>query len=226
MTQDRLLRTGAGISLVLSPVLAVVAWAVHPGLDSDARAALSGYVGAATAADWAMVLNTLSVVLAVFAVIGIVHLLREKEAALGYVGGAATIAALVLVATSGGLEAAANGLARAGVSDDTVAIYEDVQAGPAGWTLIVGGVLMGVGLLMLALNLYQTRVVPEPSALLIALFAVGQFVGFATSSTPLVLASFAVLAVALVPVGYLLLTESEEEWKHAPRFHWYRTVGA
>ncbi|MGH3371187.1 MAG: hypothetical protein ACRDPR_14445 [Nocardioidaceae bacterium] len=225
MTQDRLLRTGAGISLVLSPILALVAWFIRPGLDSDEQAQLGTFADSAAAVDWAIVLNMLSVILAVFAVLGVLHLLREKDAVLGYVGGATAIAGMVLIAVSGGVEGAANALARSGVTSDTVAVYEDIVTGPVGWMLIIGGVLMGVGLLMLAVNLYQTRVVPEPSAALIGLFAVGQFIGFAIFSTPVVLASFAVLAVATIPVGYMLLTETDEQWKHAPRFHWYRPVG-
>lgn len=225
MTQDRLLRTGAGISLVFSPILALVAWFVRPGLDGDEQTQLRGFADSAAAADWAIVLNTLSVILAVFAVLGFLHLLREKDATLGYVGGATAIASMVLIAVSGGVEAAANALARSGVTSDTVAVYEDIVTGPAGWMLVIGGVLMGVGLLMLAVNLYETRVVPEPSAFLLGLFAVGQFIGFAIFSTPMVLASFAALAIATIPVGYMLLTETDEQWKHTPRFHWYRPVG-
>lgn len=216
----------AGLSMIGSPLLGLLAWVLRPTLRREEIDQLSGFASATGRATSAILLNTASIALGAIAVFGLVHLLRESESILGTIGGGLGIFGLVVVAMSSGVDAAGVALARAGVTSANAAIYEDITTSPIGRTLQAGGLLVSVGLVVLAVALLRERVVPEPSGFLVGVFAIVQLVGFVTFSSPLVAAAFAALAAGLVPVGVRLLTEPDADWAHSPRFHWYHPVQA
>lgn len=221
---DHLRKSVAGVAMLASPVLAIAGWAIYPTLKSDEGEQLRELAGGTTRATIGLSLDLLSTALAVFAVLGAVHLLREREMMLGSVGGGMAIIGLVGVAVMTGLQGSAIELARSGVTDANVGIYEDMMGGRVFWLGMAGGFIVSAGMVILAVGLYRARAVPEPSALLLGVFAVAQLVGFGMASTPIVVASFVILFAAIAPVGVQILRETDAEWEHAPRFHMYKPM--
>jgi hypothetical protein len=78
--------------------------------------------------------------------------------------------------------------------------------------------LVFVGLIVLAVQLWRTRVVASWQAAAIALGSV--LVGAAGPSAVQVLsvAGMVLLFIGLAPIGYMVLTESDAEWEHTPEF--------
>lgn len=214
----------AGACMIGSPLFGVAAWAVAPAMDSDEGAALREIAGATGRATASAIFGTISVALGVFAVLGVVHLLRDRESRLGQIGGAVAVLGLVGVMMNTGIQAAAIEIAKRGSDGASAALYDDILTGTLGFVGIASGVLLSAGLLMLCVALFQAEAAPQPSTVLIGLFAIGQVAGFLLFSNPIVLASFLALAIGLVPLGYLVLTETDDQWEHTPRFHGFHWV--
>jgi hypothetical protein len=225
MEHDRLRRYTAGICLVLSPAAGFAAWLVHPGLEREEIDQLTAIGGATVRTDVANLLGLASIVLGVFAVMGLAHLLHESKSPAGYVGAGIATLGLVTVAGSIGTQAAAVELARTGFLTENVAILEALTTGPVAIATMVGGIALALGLLVLAIELFRAHVIPEPSAVLLGIFGITQAVGFIVFSAPVVIAAFAAGLIGLAPVGIRLITESDSEWEHAPRMHWYHPIG-
>jgi hypothetical protein len=184
------------------PAVGLAAWIVHPGLAREEIDQLTRIAGSTARAEWANGLGMLAIALGIFSVLALAHLVRESRSGAGYVGAGLAILGLVAVAISGGIGAAATELARTGFLTEDATILEGILAGPMGIVTLAGGVTLALGLLVLAIELFRARVVPEPSAVLLGVFGVAQVVGFALYSTPVVIAAFAAGLVALAPVGY------------------------
>lgn len=226
MKENHLRKLVAGFCMVTSPIVALASWIAWPTLTSDGET----FVDNVMSTGWArvmtsMTLNTVSIALAVVAVMGLVHLLHGHYGTLGLAGGGAGIAGLVLLAvfSGGGIagaEVALSDIARA----DKIALYETVS-GSLGWVVgYVGSGAMAIGFLLLGIALFRAHVVPEPSAMLLGAFGIVQVAGYALWSMPVVVASFVMLAVAAIPVGFQVLAEGDESWVHPPTFHWYHST--
>jgi hypothetical protein len=210
----------AGGAMVLSPILAAIAWLMWPTLTKDATTFIAETVDIGrTRVVWANVLTGVSIALAVVAIMGLVHLLHDRRGALGSAGGGLAIMGLVLVAASCGLGLAMGEIAFSDlVSFQKETLFDALITGPGYVLVAVGSIAMTLGLIGLATALATARVVPQPSAYLLAVFGIVQIVGFALYSGPVVIASFVVLAAALIPVGLEVLMETDEAWEHPVRF--------
>src|SRR3954452_20274787 len=83
----RFRKTVAGACMLAAPVLGLVAFVVSPGLHSDASAQLATVTAHRDQWFIAELLVLLSLVALVPTVLGLMHMLRECEVALGHVGG-------------------------------------------------------------------------------------------------------------------------------------------
>src|SRR5215210_451342 len=85
----------AGVCMVLSPLLLLVAVIVHPAETGEARTQLATV--AANLDTWylAHVLVLAALVLAIPVVLGFMHMLREREVAFGHIGGALGLIGIV-----------------------------------------------------------------------------------------------------------------------------------
>jgi hypothetical protein len=80
-------KTTAGACMVVAPLLVLIASVVRPGADLEAASQIAIAAGAPEAFYLAQLLLLLGLVLGVPAVLGLMHMLREREAASGHVGG-------------------------------------------------------------------------------------------------------------------------------------------
>lgn len=224
--QDHQRRLVAGVCMIATPLAGLATWLVTPALHRDETDALRAIAGATGRATVGVILDTLTVALAVFAVLGLVHLLRERAPRLGQLGGGLALVGLVGGMLNVGIQTAAIRIAERGPTPADAALYKDILTGPIGVLAIASGMLIAVGMLILAVALYRTQAAPPVSAFFVGLFAVGDLAGFAMLSSAVVVAAFAVLTAALVPIGYAVLTETDLQWEHTPRYRGYHALTA
>ncbi|HUP20245.1 MAG TPA: hypothetical protein VM778_09870 [Gemmatimonadota bacterium] len=118
----------------------------------------------------------LSFYLFIFAVLAIARLLSRGADRLGIVGGALAIAGLLMGATMQGMFRTFVSMEAREIDEATMrAVHEPLIA-----TTQVPGILLPIGLLVLATALWKTRVMPRPMVLLFALgtllFPVGRII--------------------------------------------------
>jgi hypothetical protein len=84
----------AGVCMVLAPLFLLVGAIVHPGFKTDEAELLASAAGSLDAWYLAEMLFLISIVLAVPATLGLMHMLRERHVAAGHGGGLALIGLL------------------------------------------------------------------------------------------------------------------------------------
>lgn len=208
-----------GAALILAPIAGLMGAIASPALDSDELDWI-GNLAAGTDRAWiGSLLGVASIALGVFAVLALVHLVRERAPEYGDVGGAAAVVGLVLSTLYFGMAAMANEMARSAVAETTSAqLVNDALTSPVGVAALIGSLLFPVGLVVLATGLYRAQAAPILTAVGLGLFAVAAAVGYLAFSTPLLVAGFAVLTASLAPLGWQVLREPDEAWEHAPTF--------
>ena len=217
-------KTVAGACMVLAPLLFLVAFVVSPRLETDAGKQLSVATGHADRFYLANLLATLGLVLVVPAVLGVMHMLRERRPAYSGLGGALTLigvfAALVgqgvafvmwQMAHHGGASAANTSVIHAMTHDAGTVIPIYV----CGYLSVLGVVLLGAGL-------YSARVVDWWMALFFAAGVVCVNVAFPAAALWLAIVGAALMLVGLGSMGLLVLRESDADWEHTPDYRGMR----
>lgn len=215
----RFKKTLAGWCMIAAPAVLLVAMVLHPRRETEAAAQLS--VIADDPGRWyaAHLLVLITLALAVPAVLGLVHMLRERQVALGHLGGALALAGILavtgIVAIDGlvGWQMTAPEANRA----EMVALLERVQD-TAGVVIPLFAVsfALGLGFAMLAAGLYRARVVQSWTAAAVGLAGVALTIAGPTASAVLSIGGAALLLAGLAPIGRMALRESEQDWEHRP----------
>lgn len=222
-TEHHVRKMIGGVALIVAPIFGLVGMVTTPRMDSTESQWLSNLAAGTDRAWWGLALGALGLALGLFAILALAHMLRERAPAFGDVGGAAAMIGLALSGVFLGFVAMATELARSSVDIAAAAkVLDDATTNPIAILAIGGTLLFSVGLLVLAVGLFRTEGAPVFSAIGIGLFAVGSAIGYLTFSTPVVAVAFAVLAVALAPLGWQVVRESDEAWEHTPRFEGFR----
>ena len=221
-------KTIAGICMVGAPLLLLVGMVVHPerkGEVGDQIAVIAQNMDAWFAAH---LIVAVALVLAVPAVLGLMHMLREREVAFGHIGGGLAMVGLLasmgVVAIDGfvGWQA---GAASGSDSAAMVSLFERVTE-TTGIVLpfFVMSLAFALGMVFLAAGLYRARAVQSWSAVLLAAGAVTFAVGSVVASDVLSIVGAAVLLVGFGQVGRLVLLESDEDWEHTPEYRGFRPL--
>jgi hypothetical protein len=220
-------KTVAGACMVLAPLCLLVAAVIHPGLDSDEAAQIGLITESRDAYFTAQVLGLASIVLAIPAVLGLMHMLREREVSAGHLGGGFALVGLVAFAAATGMaivlwQATAPGADQG----ETVALLERLRDN--------GGVFFAVwlmtfafplGVMSLASGLVRARAVPAAVAGALALGAVGVALATPLGMTWVLIAAAALLVVGFGAIGAMVLRETDADWEHTPQFHGFRPAG-
>ena len=211
-------KTVAGMCMIASPLVLLVGMIVHPERKTDEAEQLA-VVGANLDAWYVShLLVLLSLVLAVPAVLGLMHMLRERQVAWGHIGGGLAMLGLLaltaLVAIDG---LVVWQMAAAGETAAMTALYETFMdtAGIAIPVFLLS-FAFAVGVVMLSMGLYFARAVQAWMSVFIEIGAIGLAVGNAAALDWLAIVGAAFLFVGLGSVGRLVLAESDEEWMHTP----------
>ena len=221
-------KTIAGMCMIGAPLLFLVGMVVHPGRKSDVGDQLAVIAGNMDAWFATHMFALGAMALAVPAVLGLMHMLREREVAYGHVGGALALIGLLagtgVVAIDGfvGWQAGAATGSDAGAM---TALFERV-------TETTGVVLpfyamslaFAAGMIVLAAGLYRAHAVQSWTAVLLAVGATGAALGGFIASDVLAIAGSAVLLVGFFQTGRMVLAETDEKWEHTPEYRGFRPL--
>jgi hypothetical protein len=218
-------KTIAGMCMVAAPLLLLVGVIVHPERKSDAGDQLAVIADNTDAWFAAHLIVLVALVLSVPAVLGLMHMLREREVAFGHVGGA--LAMVGLLATMGvvAIDGFVGWQAAAEPSAQMTALFERLDD-TAGVVIPFFVMSLGftVGMLFLAAGLYRARAVQSWSAAMLAVGAILLAIADFATSDVFAIVGAAVLFVGFVQVGRMVLTESDEDWEHTPEYSGFRPL--
>jgi hypothetical protein len=212
----RFRRIMAGVSLVLSPVFLLAAFVVVPTMASDTRAMLAAIAQHPT--QWYLfgLFTLLAYVLLAPAVLGLMHLLRDRAAAWSAIGGSlAFLGTFASVADTRLVFVHWQMAAPEADRDQMVALLTRLEAA-AGATLpfILGTLGLVIGTVLLAIGLYRARAVPTWVATALGAGIVANLAAFIAGSRPGLIASSAILVLAYGSIGLLFLRQSDQDWEH------------
>jgi hypothetical protein len=213
----------AGWCMIFAPALALAGAIVSPELKTSEGAQLA--IVADSADRWYIsnLLFLAAIVLAVPAVLGLMHMLRERQVAFGHIGGGLGLFGLLMLMAQTAIAMVVWQMVAGGDRGDMAALWDRVNT-TAG-TLIpffIGSFAFGAGFLVLAWGLWEARAVHWTMALCTAAGAVAVNIAFPLGSITLAIVGAAVLFVGLASIGRMVLTESDEEWEHTPEFRGFR----
>jgi hypothetical protein len=218
-------KTVAGFCMVVAPLLMLVAMVIHPERQTDEGAQLAVIRDNQDAWYATHLLLLIGVILAVPVVLGLMHMLRERETAWGHVGGG--FAMLGLMALFGLVTI--NGLVAwqmaVGDGAEMTALWERLtDTAGVFLPIYLMSLLFALGMVVLAGGLYRARAVQSWMALFAAIGAVALTVGAAVASGVVAIVGAALLLVGLGSIGRMVLAESDEEWEHTPEYKGFRPL--
>jgi hypothetical protein len=188
----------AGICMMLAPLVLLVAYVVHPEAKTDEAAQIAVIADNLDAWFLAHLLALIAIVLMVPAVLGLMHMLREREVSLGREAGdrAAMVALLEGIYDSAGI----------------VIPFFVMSFGFA------------LGIACLAVGLYRARAVQSWMAICLVVGAVLLAISGPAASIWLGIVAAAFLVVGLGSIGRMVYLESDEAWEHTPEYEGFRPV--
>lgn len=216
----RLRRLASAFCLIVGPGLLLVGWAIFPSVDGDNTVWVADIADQPDRAATGLALVIVGIALSLVGYMALVHLLRERHALLGDIGGGLAVVGTAGIGALMGLELAMiESIRHLGSSAETVALIEAIGESNALIPLWVAPLVGTLGLVVLGSALMWARTAPMTYGALLALGAILQLLGFfVVQSMVLVIVAFAAMFVAQAGIGLQLLMETDEEWDHAPTF--------
>jgi hypothetical protein len=215
----------AGACMVVAPLALLAAMVIHPASDMDEATQVATIADNLDAWYVAHLLALISIAVMVPAVLGLMHMLREREVAFGHLGGGLAMLGLLAFAGIVGMELVMWQMVAGGSTREAVALLERLND-TAGIVIPFVAVSFGFafGLACLAIGLYRARAVQSWTAISVAVGAVvfGFAIGAALNWLAIVAAAF--LVVGLGTIGRMVLRETDEAWEHTPEYEGFRPV--
>lgn len=221
-------KTIAGVCMIAAPLLLLVGVIVHPESKSDVGDQLAVIANNMDAWYAAHLIIAVALVLAVPAVLGLMHMLREREVAFGHIGGG--LAMLGLLATTGivAMEGFVGWQAGAATGSDAAAMTALFERVTETTGVVLPFFVMSygftVGMLFLAAGLYRARAVQSWTATMLGLGSIILAVGIGMTEDVVTIIGAAVFLVGFFQVGRMVLAESDEDWEHTPEYHGFRPL--
>jgi hypothetical protein len=219
-------KTVAGFCMVLAPLLFLVAMVIHPETGTDEASVIAAAADSPDAWYLAHLLVLVSIVLAVPAVLGLMHMLREREVSLGHAGGGLGLLGLIAFAGIVTLEGLVGWqMAVAGDRAEMVALLERLfDTTGVVVPLYIMSFAFTLGVICLAAGLYRARAVQWWMAMFVAVGVVCGAIAGAAAIEWLAIVGAAFLLVGLGSIGRMVLTESDEDWEHTPEYRGFRPL--
>lgn len=216
----------AGACMVLAPLFLLVATIVHPETKTDEAAQLAVIADNLDAWLVAHMFALVAIALSVPAVLGLMHMLREREVSFGHVGGGLAMIGLLayvgIVAIEGfvGWQMGEVG-DRAAMVALLASIYDSAAIVIPFFVMSLG---FAVGMVCLAFGLYRARAVQSWMAICLAAGAVLVAIGTMTATNWIGIVAAAFLVVGFGSIGRMVYRESDEAWEHTPEYEGFRPV--
>jgi len=216
-------RTVTGLAMIGGPLAFLAGTIVGPDTATDNEGQiLSAVAGAPDRYFISVLCFFVGATLLVVAILGLMHMLRERSTALSHLGGGlAFVGMMGIVFAFGGSSLMTWQMVKGGADrGQMVALLQRFYDSDGLVAFLVLSILFSVGLVVFAVAMWRARVVAPWSAILVA--ASGVLFVFAFSSITLQIVTSAVLLVGLGSIGWMLLTEADADWDHQPEFHGFR----
>jgi hypothetical protein len=205
-------RAVAGLSLIAAPLLGLTGAALLPAFTGGMEGELAFI--AAQPARWltGLYLDLLAWPMMVVAMLGLLHLLRERAAILGHIGGGLLLIGSFFHGAVLGFQFVEAPLVVSGLNHaQIVAFSEQMYAHTAFSLLLLPFLSFYVGLLILAIALWRARIVPLWVAGVIVAAILVEFFGPPAFHT---LLFQGLLLIALGWIGLAVLRMSNTQWEH------------
>jgi hypothetical protein len=215
----------AGACMVVAPLILLATVIIHPASDMDEATQVATIADNLDAWYVAHLLALISIAVMAPVVLGLMHMLREREVAFGHVGGGLAMLGLLAFAGIVGIELALWQMVAGGSTREAVTLLERLN-GTAGITIPLVLVSFGftLGLACLAVGLYRARAVQSWMAVSMAIGAILFGFAFGTAMNWLGIVAAAFLVVGLGATGRMVLRETDEAWEHTPEYEGFRPV--
>lgn len=176
----------AGFCMVFAPLCMLVGFLVDP----DAEYAFL-FVGAILMAP---------------AALGLMHMLREHEVALGHLGGGLSLIGLLGMCGLIGMDIG-------GKTDMVDRVHH--LSGVATW-MFVAAVCFGVGLTLLGMGVFRSHSVASWAAACVMIAGIAFVVALLASSGGIAIAASAAMVAGIGTTGMTVWRESDDAWEHSP----------
>ena len=215
----------AGACMVVAPLVLLFATVIHPASSMNEATQVATIADNLDAWYVAHLLALIAIAVMVPAVLGLMHMLREREVGFGHVGGGLAMLGLLAFAGIVGMELVMWQMVAGGSTREAVALLERLNE-TAGIVIPFAFVSFGfaLGLASLAAGLYRARVVQSWMAVSVAVGAVLFGIAFGAATNWLAIVAAAFLVVGLGAIGRMILRETDEAWEHTPEYEGFRPV--
>jgi hypothetical protein len=215
-------KTVAGVCMIAAPLMLLVGVVVHPEMSTEEARIVANAAASPDAWYISHLLLFGSVVLAVPAVLGLMHMLRERGTAYGHVGGGLAVLGLLCYAAVVGIEMV---VWQMGAGGEMTALLTRVTETTG--TVIPFMILpfaFGVGMVVLAMGLYRARAAVWMMAACLAVGGVAVTISGLVGETWFAIVAAAILLFGFAPIGQIVLSESDADWEHTPESPGYRPL--
>lgn len=212
-------RTLAAVSLMLTPVLLLLAAVIGPDLGDDTAEELANIADNEAAYVISGLLFLVSPLVLVPGMMGVIRLMRRRGVTLGQVGAAMIMFGGLLTMGFYGyglveyIAATNDELSR----PEMAVLFDEAEDSALGVPIWLGGFVIGllIGSILLAIALWRNQVVPVWSPIALVISSV---LGFFGEEKWIAAISFVFLFAALFPIAQKLLSISDDEWEtwHLP----------
>ena len=208
-------RLVAGFCLIAAPTVLLVGAALHPLIEQGGAGHLDVVRENPDRYFAAHAILLAGLILFLPAVLGLMHLLRQRAPALGHLGGGLAMIGLfgvtAIVAVDG---IAVSQMGQPGASVEEMAALIDRIKASVGLRVIavVAGISLLSGVLMLAYGTWRAEAAEPWTAGVMAVAAIVFFLGQVTDNSAIFAVAFATYLVALGPLGWKTFARSDDEW--------------
>ena len=215
----------AGACMVVAPMLLLVATVIHPASDMDEATQVATIAANLDAWYAAHLIALIAIALMVPALLGLMHMLRERQVTLGHVGGGLAMLGLLAFVGIVAMELVMWQLVGDGDTAAAVTLLQGLNES-AGILIPFALVSFGfaIGMALLAVGLYRARAVQSWMAVCVGVGSIVFGFGIATAMNWLTIVAAAFLVVGLVSIGRMVLSETDEAWEHTPEYEGFRPV--
>jgi hypothetical protein len=214
----------AGFCMMFAPLLVLVGLVVSPKIHKDESAQLTSIAGHMDGWYLSHLLMFIGVVLAVPAVLGLMHMLREREVSYGHIGGGLALFGLMAFAALLGIDMVAWQMAAGAHGEMVSLLHRVVHANGVLIPFVYGSLLFGVGYLVVGMGLYRARATSSWAAAFLMVGGIALDVALITYSAPVAIAAAAVILVGQGAIGRTVWSESDEAWERTPEHSGFRPL--
>ena len=215
----------AGACMVVAPILLLVAMVIHPASDMNEATQVATIADNLDAWYAAHLIALVSIVLTVPALLGLMHMLRERQVSLGHIGGGLAMVGLLAFVGIVAMELVMWELVSEGETATAVTLLQGLNDSAG---ILIPFALMSfgfaIGMALLAVGLYRARVVQSWMAVCVGAGSILFGFGIATAMNWLTIVAAAFLVVGLGSIGRMVLRETDEAWEHTPEYEGFRPV--